>query len=201
MRTHFKTPKGTDLPLLNLRGKEYLQVQHRLVWMREEHADWSISTVMLKAEKDIALARAEIRDGQGNLLASAHKTETPSGFGDFVEKAETGAIGRALAFCGYGTQFCADELDEGKRLADSPSPPPSGLPNFIENDEKDLGDYVVPFGKKFMGQKLSTIPEKEMLSYIDWLEKKAIEKKTDAGPEVKELKQAATAYYATQRAQ
>lgn len=33
----------------------------------------------------------------------------------------TGAIGRALAMCGYGTQF-APELEEGPRLADSPYP-------------------------------------------------------------------------------
>ena len=40
-----------------------------------------------------------------------------------MEKAETGSIGRALALLGYGTQFCADELDEGDRIVDAPAEP------------------------------------------------------------------------------
>ncbi len=34
MTRHFKTAKGTDLPLLNLNGKQYLEVKFRLVWFR-----------------------------------------------------------------------------------------------------------------------------------------------------------------------
>ncbi|HTD18454.1 MAG TPA: hypothetical protein VK667_02885, partial [Ktedonobacteraceae bacterium] len=37
----------------------------------------------------------------------------------YIEKAETGAIGRALAALGYGTQF-APELNEEHRIVDSP---------------------------------------------------------------------------------
>ena len=114
----FKTPKGTTLPLLDLKGKAYLQVAHRLVWFREEHPDWSITTTMSHTEK-MAISRAEIRDEKGYTVATAHKRETVEGFYDFVEKAETGAIGRALALCGYGTQF-TDDLEEGERLADAP---------------------------------------------------------------------------------
>jgi len=65
--------------------------------------------------------RAVIKDQTGRLIATSHKFESKEGFPDFIEKAETGAIGRALALCGFGTQFCADELDEGKRIVDSPT--------------------------------------------------------------------------------
>lgn len=122
MRT-FKTKAGTELPLLDLRGKDYLQVAHRLVWMREEHPDWGIETgIELNADRTMTLATAYIRDATGRLLATAHKVEDQKGFPDHVEKAETGAVGRALAMCGYGTQF-APELEEGDRLADAPLPP------------------------------------------------------------------------------
>lgn len=201
MRTKFTTPKGTDLPLLNLKGKEYLQVQHRLVWMREEHADWSISTSYVSVNEKEAFARAEIRDGEGKLLATAHKTETAAGFPDYIEKAETGSIGRALAYCGYGTQFCADELDEGKRLADSPSPPPSGLPNFVENDQTDLGEFIVSFGKKYLGKRLKEISEDDVYGYVTALEEDARKKGKPVSQEVVNLRQAAKMYYATQRAQ
>ena len=39
---------------------------------------------------------------------------------DYIERAETGAIGRALAALGLGTQFSGDEFDERHRIVDSP---------------------------------------------------------------------------------
>src|SRR3954463_9770281 len=93
----FKTTKGTELPLLNLRGKEYLEVKYRLVWFREDHPDWSIETELLNVTDVSAYARASIRDESGRIIATSHKFENVQGFPDYMEKAETGAIGRALA--------------------------------------------------------------------------------------------------------
>lgn len=120
MQRSYRTPKGTELPLLNLRGREYLEVKYRLVWFREEHPDWTIETDLLSVTENSAYARAAIKDEKGRLIATSHKFESKKGFPDFIEKAETGAIGRALALIGYGTQFCADELDEGERIVDAP---------------------------------------------------------------------------------
>ena len=127
----FKTKAGTELPIKDLRGKPYLQVAHRLVWFREERPDWSIETEIVERLANGALAKATIRNEHGRIISTGHKTETRDDFGDFLEKAETGAIGRALAACGYGTQF-APELEEGDRIVDGPmepvkrqAPPPS----------------------------------------------------------------------------
>lgn len=125
--SNFTTKKGTTLPLLKLKGKDYLQVAHRLVWFVEENPKYSIDILHLGKNEDSAIVKATISilDDDNKLLkqASATKSETKQGFPDFIEKAETGAIGRALAFLGYGTQFTADELEEGMRLADSPIQP------------------------------------------------------------------------------
>jgi uncharacterized protein (DUF3820 family) len=124
MNRSYKTTKGTELPLLNLKGKEYLEVKYRLVWFREDHPDWSIETELISVTEVSAYARATIRDEHGRIIATSHKFENVKGFPDFIEKSETGAIGRALALIGYGTQFCADELDEGKRIVDAPATAP-----------------------------------------------------------------------------
>ncbi len=116
----FKTQKGTELPFLNLKGKDYLQVAHRLVWFREEYPEGSITTEFVKLEETYAIAKARIFFDGGSLMAVAHGREDAKHFPDFIEKAETKAIGRALALCGFGTQF-APELDEEDRLADSPT--------------------------------------------------------------------------------
>jgi len=117
-----ETPKGTELPLANIKGKPYLQVAHRLVWFREERPTWGIETVAEEVTQTNARYRAYIKNEEGRIIASATKQEDKTGFADFVEKAETGSIGRALAMCGYGTQF-APELEEGERLVDSPIQP------------------------------------------------------------------------------
>lgn len=128
-RKSFTTAKGIELPLLNLKGKEYLQVMHRVQWFRSENPEGIIKTQLTEQSgegKDRAYVfRSEIyitTDKGPLLIASGYKRETVGDFPDALEKAESGSIGRALALCGYGTQFAADEFEEGNRLADSPAP-------------------------------------------------------------------------------
>ena len=108
--------------LSKLRGKngDYLEVKWRLVWFRDQCERGEIATqvVHLDLEKGVAVFKATVSDGQGGI-ATGHGSETAKDFGDYLEKAETKAIGRALAALGYGTQF-APELEEGERIVDSP---------------------------------------------------------------------------------
>ena len=106
--------------LMSLKGKDYLQVMWRLVWFRDEKPDWSIETKIIEMDAEHAVFQAMIYDDQAVPKSCAHGSESKRDFGDFIEKAETKAVGRALAMLGYGTQFTASELDEGERIVDSP---------------------------------------------------------------------------------
>ena len=108
--------------LSKIKGKDYLEVKWRLVWFREDHPDYEIDTEFIELDIDqgIAVCRAVIKDNESRQLACGSKTEYKASFFDYVEKSETGAIGRALATLGYGTQF-APELEEGDRIVDSPT--------------------------------------------------------------------------------
>jgi hypothetical protein len=73
--------------------------------------------------------KATIGDGN-RVIATGMKTEWSENFMDFLEKAETGAIARALAVAGYGTETALD-LDDGAendRPADSPVAAPTVAP-------------------------------------------------------------------------
>lgn len=168
-----KTLKGTELPLTNLKGKDYLMVQWRLVWFREEKPEWSIETSLQHGDKH-CYARAEIKNEIGRIIATAHKREDQVHFADYSEKAETGAIGRALALCGYGTQFAPD-FNEEDRIVDSPVTPKNtrtAKKDFINaespEDTKDLSHYKINVGK-FKGETLGNLPKKDLEGYHKYM--------------------------------
>jgi hypothetical protein len=98
---------------------DYLPVAARIAWFRKDHPYWSIITEIDQLADKAVVMKAIIKDVTGVIIATARKKETEIGFPDYIEKAETGAIGRALAMCGYGT-LQAPEFDEQDRLADAP---------------------------------------------------------------------------------
>jgi hypothetical protein len=73
----------------------------------------------IRQARGYARFRAVVTDGKGGR-ATATKSENAASFPDYIEKAETGAVGRALAMLGYGTQFTGDELSEEHRIVDAP---------------------------------------------------------------------------------
>ncbi len=106
----------------------------RLIWFREQKPDWSIETELINE----SMFKATIRDQSGKVMSTAHKAGVNLKQENTSEKSETGAIGRALAMCGFGTQF-TDDFEEGEALADAPQEkksysPPAGQPlkNFAK---------------------------------------------------------------------
>ncbi len=71
---------------------------------------------MTRHDKGYARFRAVVTDGKGGH-ATASKSENAASFPDYIEKAETGAVGCALAMLGYGTQFTGDELNLELRIS------------------------------------------------------------------------------------
>lgn len=141
--------------LMDLKGKKYLQVMWRLVWFREEKPNWCINTKLEQLTENHAVFSAKIYDEQGVQKSAGYGSEGIKDFRDFIEKAETKAVGRALAMLGYGTQF-APELDEGDRIVDSPVG--SGDPK-METFEDAIG-LILNFGQ-YEGETLGDVWKKD----------------------------------------
>lgn len=129
--------------LIKLKGRDYLPVAARLIWLNEESHRYRIETQFLKLEDTYAVVQATVSllddTGVPTRSATALKREDLAHFPDFLEKSETGAIGRALGMLGFGTQF-APEFDEleGKieaRVVDSPrtAPEPAKVVASLED--------------------------------------------------------------------
>lgn len=142
---------GTELPIEDLKGKQYMKVAYRLVWFREEHTDWTIDTQVTCHNETVAVVECSILNEQGRLIAKDRKSCSSKSFPAYLEKATTGAIGRALALCGYGTQF-EPEFDEDpsdlKNLADSPLFP-SQPPKPPVEPVKSVSDSFKELRSKF----------------------------------------------------
>lgn len=107
---------------VNLKGKQYLQVNARVQWFREENPHGVITTEVVSW--DPLGVKATVIDNDGNLMAVDHASAKPKPdsvyAGRELEKACTAAIGRALALCGYGTLGALKEDVEDDHLSDSP---------------------------------------------------------------------------------
>ena len=155
--------------LMDLKGKKYLQVAYRILWLNEEakagNLRFSLMTELVKesewkdargrdVKEAVFKATVIIKDAQGSVLKEVvgWGSETSTDFGDFREKAETKAIGRALALAGFGTQFAVADFEEGEGISpvdgtkgpavvDSPVKMPKKVdakaPVQKEGDEKD----------------------------------------------------------------
>lgn len=135
--------------LVKLRGKDYLEVKWRLVWLRHDHPDAIIETELVEHELNprAAVVKARITiPGKGS--ATGYKRQTASGFGDYIEKAETGAIGRACAALGYGTQntddFDMEDEDGAIQVVDSPVERPSPTGGTSAHDDVMAAPNTTP---------------------------------------------------------
>ncbi|SRR6266436_769431 len=93
--------------------KEYLEVKHRIAWFRAAWPHGNIKThcERLDLEKRVAVFSAEIVDGEGGSACGHGSYSYEEKHPDFVEMAETRAVGRALEMLGFGTT-AASQLDE-----------------------------------------------------------------------------------------
>jgi len=94
----------------NIKGKDYVEVNQRLLYFRNEsaYAGWSMESELVELHADRCCVRAVIRDNEGRIRATGHASEdrTSSMINktSYVENCETSAWGRALACIGIGIE-------------------------------------------------------------------------------------------------
>jgi hypothetical protein len=110
--------------LTKISGRDYLPVAPRIAWFRDIVPSGRIDTDF-KQVGEYIIAIAKVYNDNGNLIASGSAMVRPYSpdkgkTSRDIEKAETAAIGRALAVAGFGTMEAGDELNEDGYLADAP---------------------------------------------------------------------------------
>lgn len=110
----------------NIKGKDYAQVNERIIAFRKLHPEGTIETrvdELTTSDDGLGAIKvtAKVYTADGHLLATgrAEERQTTSGVNStsWVENAETSAVGRALGFAGFGIKggvATAEEVEWSK---------------------------------------------------------------------------------------
>ena len=106
----------TKLKTVNIKGKEYVEVNERLKHFRENYKGWSLTSDIVELTDDRCVVKATIFDDIENIRATGHAYEKEgSSFinkTSFVENCETSAWGRALGNLGIGLDTSVASYEE-----------------------------------------------------------------------------------------
>lgn len=129
---------------IEVKGKEYAEVNQRIKAFRMCFPNGSISTEILALADGIVTMRATVCNEDGQVLGTgtAQEKETSSFINktSYIENCETSAVGRALGMCGFGIDTSVASAEE--------------VQNAIHNQNKveivceECGGFVVDTPKR-----------------------------------------------------
>lgn len=101
---------------VDIKGKDYIQVNQRVKAFRMVYPLGSITTEIVSLENGVVMMRATCTNEHGQILATGTAQESQnSSFinkTSFIENCETSAIGRALGFAGFGIDTSIASAEE-----------------------------------------------------------------------------------------
>ena len=149
---------GKKFKTVDIKGKEYVEVNERVKYFIEAYSGWSIETELLSNDGGICVFKATIKDESGRVVSTGHAFEKQDANfinkTSYIENCETSAVGRALGFLGIGIDT---SIASGEEVANAIKNQSSGGKiDFDQVREKintisDAGELV----KYWMSLKLS----------------------------------------------
>tara|TARA_Y100000114_G_scaffold110844_1_gene104509 strand:- start:11034 stop:11567 length:534 start_codon:yes stop_codon:yes gene_type:complete len=138
----------TKLKTINIKGKEYVEVNERLIYFRKNFPNFSLTSEVLEKTDKSILILATISNDEGKVIATGMaEEERGSTFinkTSYVENCETSAWGRALANFGIGLETSVASADEVQNaIAQQEEKPKNILLDINEEKMEDVLRYVV----------------------------------------------------------
>lgn len=173
---------------VDVKGKDYAEVNQRIKAFRMVCPDGSIETEMISNENGVCVFKAIVKNEEGKVLGVGHAYEKEGSTfinkTSYIENCETSAVGRALGMCGFGIDTSVASAEEvknaianqetrttAKETITTPSPIlPTQLEVINGLDEK-MKSFAC---KKFNVAKLEDLNSEQAQYIIDSLRKKGI---------------------------
>jgi hypothetical protein len=144
----------------NIRGKQYVEVNERIKFFRQEeqYKGWSITTEVKEMTDTDVIMCTTIRDATGLPIATGHAHEVKGSSNinktSHIENCETSAVGRALAMLGIGIDTSiasANEVETAIAQSEQPrdtKPSSPAKKSGNEKEEVSIMDKAVDYLKK-----------------------------------------------------
>lgn len=120
--------------IVKIHGKEYQTVAKRVADFRKYHPEYPIKTKVINSG-DVVIVKASIKGPEGKTIATGYAEEVRGSTNinrtSALENCETSAVGRALAFFGYG----GTEIASANEVSDA----------IIQQAKEEVGNYFVKY--------------------------------------------------------
>jgi hypothetical protein len=143
----------------NIRGKQYVEVNERIKFFRQEeqYKGWSISTSIVHIDSEEVVMCTSILDNEGSVIATGHAHEVKGSSNinktSHIENCETSAVGRALAMLGIGIDTSiasANEVETAIARQEEPSAPEQEV---VTKPVENIMDKAVSYVKSATDKK------------------------------------------------
>lgn len=125
----------------DIKGKDYVEVNQRILAFWELFPGGSIETEILSLENGVVTMKATVKNN-GAILSIGHAQEKESSSyinkTSFIENCETSAVGRALGILGIGATSSVASAEE--------------VLNAINNQGKPAGKPITPPSKEILAK-------------------------------------------------
>ena len=115
---------------VNIKGKEYVEVNERVKYFVKTYPNWRIETELLSNVDGVCIFKASVKDELGQVRATGHAYEKESSSfinkTSYIENCETSAVGRALGFFGIGIDTSIASSDEVTNAINNQTEPKAG---------------------------------------------------------------------------
>ena len=112
---------------VNIKGKEYIEVNERLKYFRENYKNWSLTSDLISLENGVCVIKATIKDENEVIKATglAYEKENSTFINktSYIENCETSAWGRALGNLGIGIDTSVASAEEVQNAINNQNTP------------------------------------------------------------------------------
>lgn len=112
---------------VDIKGKQYVEVNERIKYFRENYKGWSLTSEVVSLEDGVCVIKATVKDENDRAMATgiAYEREGSTFINktSYIENCETSAWGRALGNLGIGIDASiasADEVQNAQLNQDKP---------------------------------------------------------------------------------
>lgn len=166
-----------EMKTLDVKGKDYVEVNQRIIAFRKLYPEGIIETEIVSLDKDnegngICVIKATVSSTMttegtrcvlGTGIAYEKENSTFINKTSYIENCETSAVGRALGMCGFGIDTSIASAEEVKTA-------------IINQETMSIKDKIKKYGArasellKEKNKKLSELTEKELQQLLETLE-------------------------------